>query len=136
MASLRSSLRRSTLIIATLIALVASLSSCTVDNGSLSAGGNWSLTYINNSPVYTDDYDYCEFQFYSNGTGYYSFYDDFGRWSSLYVTWDVDYSGYRDILYVYPSNGQNAWIYNMDRSYNTLYLQDLVTGNRLTFTRN
>lgn len=61
---------------------------------------------------------YNEFTFYSDGTGIYSAYNDFGNWESWAITWAT--SG--NSLNVYFVNTGQSWYYTWRTSGNYLYL--------------
>lgn len=123
---------------AALIVSLVSLSACTDDDDYYVepvTAYNWELTAVNGLPV--SEIDVCEFQFYSNGTGTYGRYDAYGQWYTTYIQWETTYSsGGAQYLYVYPSDG-GVWEYLMrfyGGSYPKLELNDLATGDRLTFS--
>ena len=113
------------------VALACSLmlTSCYDDDDDY-PGGDWRLAgdweYVN----YVDESAYCTFDFYENGTGYYSCYDQYGMWNqypmnwwadgsylSISVSWDTwnyTYSISRDYLYLYPQNGDPTLIFERD----------------------
>ncbi len=113
------------------------------DDDDYYAGGfltdyTWGLQYINNYPV--SDAGYCTYSFNPNGTGFYSCYNDYGRWVTLPITWDSDYSGngalYLDV-YINNAGYYENWSY-LVRTYGgpnpQLVLTDMDTGDILTFS--
>ena len=90
---------------------------------------------VNGVPV--RELDVCEFQFYNFGNGTYGRYNEYGSWYEIPIQWEttVAYGG-AEYLYVYPSGTAQTWEYLMRiyDGYNpTLELNDLATGDRLTF---
>lgn len=84
--------------------------------------GSWQLTGVSY-------YDVNEFDFYSDGTGYYYAYDSYGNWSSWPITAETN----GGLLTVYVSTGQ-VWQYQYSVSGSTLVLNDLqVAGNTLYY---
>ncbi len=84
--------------------------------------GSWQLTGV--AP-----FDVNEFDFYSDGTGFYYAYDSYGTWSSWPITAETN----GGLLTVYVSTGQ-VWQYQYSVSGNTLILNDLqVAGNTLYY---
>ena len=67
--------------------------------------------------IYSDDYDYMEIQFYTNGTGVMGFYDDYGDWGEYAFTWD-DNGDYVTIWYY--DGGHESFYYDYRNGY--LYL--------------
>ena len=58
-----------------------------------------------------------EIQFYTNGTGSMSFYDDYGYWGTYGFEWDDNGSSIR--IYYYDG-GHDTFYYDLDHGY--LYL--------------
>ena len=121
------------------VVLLAGATSCVHDDPYYSTdiltAYNWELVAVNGVPV--RELDVCEFQFYNFGNGTYGRYNAYGSWYEIPIQWEttVAYGG-AEYLYVYPSGTAQTWEYLMRiyDGYNpTLELNDLATGDRLTF---
>lgn len=119
-----------------IIAIVASMSMTSCDNDDYYYSpitGSWELVEIDGYPVYESDV--VEFEFYPDGSGYYSQYDAYGRWTSSPITWDTSMaSGGAMYLDIYTYDGQ-IWQYLMYNYSRSLELIDLSTGQQLLFEK-
>ena len=111
--------------------------------------GDWVLVADEYGPVDTDQ---NIFSFYSDGSGQYVDYDNWGQSYTYDIYWDTDGSGqyvdydnwgqsytydiYWDtdgsLLYVTFADGQE-WVYRWAVNGNNMYLTDLDTGSQLVF---
>lgn len=87
--------------------------------------GDWILVADDYGPV--DTYQ-STFQFYADGSGVYTDYDEWGYEYTYNIYWEPDGSQ----LYISFSNGEQ-WDYQWAVTGTTLYLTDLDTGSQLTF---
>lgn len=87
--------------------------------------GTWALIEDEYGPINWDQD--CDFDFYGNGNGTYSCYDEYGAWQTYPISWDADgryltvyapfdtwYYTYRvtgNLLYLYPTNGDPYLIF-------------------------
>ncbi len=82
------------------------------------SGSRWyaveSVQGYTSHPIYTTDFDYMEIQFYTNGTGIMSFYDDYGYWGSYGFEWD-DHNSY--VVIFYYDGGQDTYYYDFNLGY-------------------
>jgi hypothetical protein len=101
--------------------MILGLSSCDSHFWSVLSGSRWyaveGVEGYSSYPIYTTDYDYMEIQFYTNGTGNMSFYDDYGYWGTYGFEWD-DRGDY--VIIYYYDGGHDTFYYDYDRGY--LYL--------------
>lgn len=82
--------------------MIVGLSSCDSHFWSPLSGSRWyaveGVDGYSRYPIYENDYDYMEIQFYTNGTGNMAFYDDYGYWVRYDFEWD-DHGDYVNIYY-------------------------------------
>lgn len=88
--------------------------------------GDWVLVADDYGPVAAEDQSI--FSFYSDGSGTYTEYD-WGNQYDYQITWEPN----GDYLYISFMDGQE-WAYRWAIAGNMLYLTDIDTGSRLTFT--
>lgn len=87
--------------------------------------GDWVLVADDYGPV---EVNQSAFNFYADGTGFFTDYDDWG----YEYTYDIFWEPNGELLYVSFSDG-NVWTYRWAIAGSYLYLTDLETGSRLTF---
>ena len=101
--------------------MLLGFSSCDRHFWSVLSGSRWyaveSVQGYTSYPIYTTDFDYMEIQFYTNGTGTMSFYDDYGYWGNYGFEWDD--RGDSVIIYYYDG-GHDVFYYDYRSGY--LYL--------------
>lgn len=88
--------------------------------------GDWVMIADDQGPV--DDGLQPVFNFYSDGTGIYTDYD---QWGYEY-TYDIFWQPSGTMLYVMFDDGQQ-WSYRWSVTGSLLYLYDIDTGSQLTF---
>lgn len=105
--------------------LAVALGSCSDDDYYYSPLiGDWVLVADDYGPVDTDQ---TYFNFYADGSGFYTD-SDWGNQYTYPIYWDATGS----TLYINFDDGQQ-WVYLWTVAGNTLYLEDVDTGSRLTF---
>lgn len=108
-------------IILLLSLMMVGFSSCDRHYWSPLSGSRWhaieGVDGYSRYPIYSNDYDYMEIQFYGDGTGTMAFYDDYGYWINYSFDWD-DHGDYVTIYYF--DGGQEFFYYDFDGAY--LYL--------------
>lgn len=98
--------------------------------------GQWTLGQIDGRPV--SDAEIVEFTFYSDGTGYYGYYDynpyPYLDWITDPIEWELKYSsGGAEYLYIYPYNSHEVWRYLLWLYPREMKLVDIDTGTELMF---
>lgn len=91
--------------------------------------GRWTLVSVNGVPV-ADEYYVEEYEFRSNGTGFYGYYTSYG-WTEDRITWELLDDNYGTLLYIYYRTSTRIYEISLKREFGDdyLYLTDTATGN-------
>ncbi len=98
------------------LAATVALTSCEPDDGYYSyVAGTWTAEYAGDSEgeYNLDEYNIDQYSFYDNGTGIYSYYNDYRQWVSVRFEWSD--SGRNTLTLWYEDGINDRLYYDFDR---------------------
>ncbi len=98
------------------LAATVAFTSCEPDDGYYSyVAGTWTAEYAGDRSGEYDlgEYDIDQYSFYDNGTGIYSYYNDYHQWVSLRFGWSDD--GRNSLTLWYEDGINDRLYYDFDR---------------------